>query len=369
MKQMAAKKISHLARSNDELRLASHGGPVGASSVDEKGTAMTSSLDRAIARYAAGLARAGAVACFLAAPVLAEESYLADGDAGLELRVAAGLVSISAQDVPLQDVLDEIASQSGLVLVQESPLPGRLTVAIERLSLRLALQRILRDSSYQLYEATLRPTADEASNDRPSTLWIFTKGTSTRSDAVEFLETAILEDDLRARKEAVKVLANIGSADVIGPLSLALADDDSSMRIAAIDALAAIGGEEALAALASAAMDDDAWVRGEAAYALAETGERSAAQYLALAMNDESPAVRASVAGAYAELPRENAIPALAIALRDPDPSVRLEAVEALEEIGGTAALQTLRRVEHDRDSEVQDAIDESLTLLQGQSE
>ena len=295
------------------------------------------------------------------APLFAGAS---DRTGELSVRVDDGLISLSAHNVSVQDVIDEIATQSDLRVVQHVALDRAITLNLARQPLPNALDKILKNDSYQLYQATSSEDEAESDNPVPGTLWIFSEGSSLELGATIFFEAVILHGSFREKKEAIRELRRIGTPDAANTLSLALSDPDSRVRDAAFSALAKIDGEEALAAIASASADTDPWVRSEAANALSYANTESAVEYLHLAFNDPDPRVRMTVVEAFTDIPIEQAVAALSLALRDEDPAVRMHAVDALEEIGGEIAFQTLMRAQADEDPDVADAVDESLLFL-----
>jgi len=287
----------------------------------------------------------------------------------LSVRVDAGLVSLSAYNVSVQDVIDEIATQSDLRVVRHVTLDRVVTLNLDRQPLPDALDEILKNDSYQLYQGVSNEDEAEAEavNPVPGTLWIFSEGSSLAPAATVFFEAVILHGSFQEKKEAIRELRRLGTPDAANTLSLALSDPDSRVRDAAFSALAKFDGEEALAAIASASADSDPWVRSEAANALSSADSESAVEYLNLAFNDPDPRVRMTVVEAFTDIPSEQAVAALSLALRDEDPAVRMHAVDALEEIGGEIAFQTLMRAQADEDPDVADAVNESLSLLGGQ--
>ena len=287
-----------------------------------------------------------------------------DGTDKLSVRVDDGLVSLSANNVSVQDVIDEIAIQSDLRVVQHVALDRVITLNLGRQPLPEVLDEILKNDSYQLYQGVSNEEEAEANNPVPATLWIFSEGSSLAPAATVFFEAVIIHGSIREKKEAIRELRRLGTPDAANTLSLALSDPDSRVRDAAFSALAKIDGEEALAAIASASADTDPWVRSEAANALSSANSESAVEYLNLAFNDPDPRVRMTVVEALTDIPTEQAVAALSLALRDEDSAVRMHAVDALEEIGGEIAFQTLMQAQSDENPDVADAVDESLLFL-----
>jgi len=268
----------------------------------------------------------------------------------LSVQFDDGLVSLNAHNVAVQDVIQEIANQGNLRIVQHVALDRIITLAIDRQPLPEVLSAILRNDSYQLYQGVLNEDEIESLNPVPSTLWIFSKGTSLAPAATVFLEEVLYHGNYREKKEAIRELRRLGTSDAVHTLSFALSDEDPRVRNAAFEALSRIGGDEALAVIASASVDSDPWVRSLAANALSSGDAESAVQYLNLAFEDPDPKVRMAVIEAFADNPSEQAVAALSLALRDENPEVRMHAVDALDEIADEFAFQALMRAKSDKD-------------------
>ncbi|MDH3532699.1 MAG: HEAT repeat domain-containing protein [Gammaproteobacteria bacterium] len=263
---------------------------------------------------------------------------------GKEFRVRADgdTLNIAADDVSLDLLLQEIARQSGLRLVQHVALTRSVSLDIRNQALPVVLDSLLNDDSYLLYRGTQGSDAANSDNAIPGTLWIFSAGSSLTPAATLFLEAVLLHGDFEEKQEALRELRRLGTPAAVQALSLALGDDDSRVRDAAFEALSRIGSDEALAAIASATTATDAWTRSEAANALASSDSASALQYLELAFTDPDPRVRAAVVEALGDIPGEQAASVLSQALRDSDADVRMHAIEALERIGDDSAFRAL---------------------------
>jgi hypothetical protein len=275
-----------------------------------------------------------------------------------------GLVSVSASSVPVRDVIEAIADQAGLRLVEQVELDQQVTLDIDRQPLPDALAVLLENDSYTLFQAI--PSTDNDADVIPGTLWVFSEGTSLAPAATVFYEAVLYQGTYREKKEAIRELRRLGTPAAVQALSLALGDEDARIRDTALSALSRIGSDEALAAIASAAQDSDPRVRGNAAAALASGDSETSAQYLAMALDDPDSRVRMAVIESLADVPfgavpSELAVATLSRALEDEDPEVRMSAVDAMEEIGGNVAYQTLMQSHADSDSDMPDAIRDSL--------
>ena len=275
-----------------------------------------------------------------------------------------GLVSISASSVPVRGVIEAIADQAGLRLVEQVELDRQVTLDIDSQPLPDALAVLLENDSYTLYQAM--PSTDNDGDVFPGTLWVFSEGTSLAPAATVFYEAVLYQGTFREKKEAIRELRRLGTPAAVQALSLALGDEDARIRDTALSALSRIGNDEALAAIASATQDSDPRVRSNAAAALASGNSETSAQYLAMALDDPDPRVRIAVIESLADVPfgtvpNQLTVATLTRAFQDEDPEVRMSAIDAMEEIGGDVTYLTLMQSHADNDSDMPDAIRESL--------
>ncbi|MCK5352909.1 hypothetical protein KAJ77_10010, partial [bacterium] len=80
------------------------------------------------------------------------------------VRIANNLLTVKVYDASVEELIEEIARQSGLNIVWYGAISERITLNFERLALEQALARILRHHSFALASA------------RPGKLWIIPKG-------------------------------------------------------------------------------------------------------------------------------------------------------------------------------------------------
>ena len=284
----------------------------------------------------------------------------------MSIAVDDGLVSVTANDVTAGDLIEAIARQAGLRLVEHVQLDRQVSINVDRQPLPDVLAEILGNDSYTLYQAM--PPEDDDAEVIPGILWIFSEGSSLAPAATVYYEAVLYEGSYAEKKEAIRELRRLGSPAAVQALSLALGDDDGRVRDAAISALSRIGSDDALAAIASVAVDSDPRVRGEAAAALGSGDNETSAQYLAMALDDPDPRVRMAVIESLADVPfgtvpTEQSVATLTRALEDKNPEVRMAAVDAMEEIGGEVAYRMLMQSQPDDDSEMPAAIRESLSF------
>ncbi len=121
-----------------------------------------------------------------------------------EVSVSNGLVSIEASNAPIISVVQEIAAQGGLRIVQHGELDGAVSLQLEQVTVAKALDEILQGESYQLYQGVPGETV-------PGTLWIFSEGSSVASMTGLFFEAVILHGSLAEKREAIRELRRLGS--------------------------------------------------------------------------------------------------------------------------------------------------------------
>lgn len=259
----------------------------------------------------------------------------------VELTIEHGLVSVEAEDVTVQEILQALSEQQGLRLVQQSALTRRIDVHADRVTVPFLLDSVLELSdSYQLFLPEAGEDPDGAAQ-IPPTLWLFAEGTG-EDYAISFHETVLLRGGVGDRKEAVRRLRDIATPAAVNALSVALSDSDERVRNAAIEALSNMGSEAAVAALASMAADDDVGARARAAESLGRADGAPANSYLETALADPDPRVRMAAAEGLADLDNPASRKQLASALKDPDPLVRQRVADILEELDDEAMFHAL---------------------------
>ena len=243
----------------------------------------------------------------------------------MQVEVSGDAVSVRARDVPVRDLIEEIAGQADLVISLDDPLLAPANIEFQHLPLAVAIRRILGDHGFVLEYA---PVAGAAA--RPHRLWVLSSGPEESS--------AIPSTSPR---------------------------DNTHQRLQWVSALYAKGGDEATRALAAAALNDaDRAVRREAVHALGEIAGESGIETLEQALMDADRGVRLTAAAAFGEIGGDHSARALAAALDDEDPAVRQEAVDSLGEIGGPTAGVLLRQALDDDHRAVREAAAENLAEL-----
>lgn len=275
----------------------------------------------------------------LGSPVLFGATVPAGGE--LQVQVDNGLVSVTADEVPLDIVVREIADQADLRLIQHIALDRLVSSSLDKRPLSEALDQLLASYSYQLY---LGVADGDRSNPStiPGTLWIFADGAVPATEAMLFFEAVILRGTVVEKREAIRELGRVGTTPAVQTLSVALGDEDLRVREAALEALSRIGGDEALAAIASASAHDDPGLRVRAAQALSNAAGSSSADYLSLALGDEDARVRAAAVASLGDLEDDRQLHLIRQALDDPDPQVRERAVDILENLDDDAIFRAV---------------------------
>jgi len=259
----------------------------------------------------------------------------------LEVVVRDGLVSVDADDVPVQDILDELAAQQGIRVVQQAEIRRPASLSVDEAPLAEVLDALLDTSdSYQLFIPAERD-AGEAGTPIPPTLWVFEAGTG-EGYRLAFHETVLLHGSIGEKKESIRHLRHAATPGATRMLSLALGDEDERVRSAAMEALTAIDTEESTAALASAAVSADPVTRANAAAAVSTADGKSAAAYLDIALRDDDPRVRAAATHGLGNLEEATARTMLREAMSDPDPAVRERAAEVLAELDDEAMFRIM---------------------------
>lgn len=288
--------------------------------------------------YTAG--RAVRIVCLIAVclPATPTETVSADGfraettkDVGrasdVRVDVHRHLISVSANDASIEDVLREIARQSGLLLNMQGLPTGSIRIDLSEKPLDEALRQVLAGHNYLLEYSPDGDGSGCSDPTRRSRLWVVGAGADGN--------TAGSEKSHGVTKRSGPEPAETTSTTSIDSLLRNLSEGDVALRKRSVYPLARIGTERALAALADALEDEHPEVRREAAYALGDAGATSAVWLLSGSLNDEDRRVRIAAIEALADIGGDGAINALALARQHGDLEVRDAAAEAMAELSG----------------------------------
>lgn len=246
-------------------------------------------------------------------------------------------LTVVANEVPLKDLLEEIALRAGLIVYSRESLDEPVTMSVDRVPLPDVLRRLLRNCDYTLHYVF------DATREQPvfgSRLWILGDETPSmmpaspvagepremslryaagdperiRLRAISSLETweagSDIGADLRAalrdpavavREEAVNVLGELDWPAARPVLQDALDDPAARVRLAAISVLGDSGRDEAAIVLGGLFDDPDRAVREAVIHAMADIGTPLAYEYLRQALADGDATNREMAAGYLAE--------------------------------------------------------------------
>ncbi len=269
-----------------------------------------------------------AVGIFLLLPAMVQAKNPTPAQPGVRsshsipvVRFDDGHLTVKVRNIPLRELLKEVAWESGLALVLLSPLQDRIDIEFHGLRLDNALRRILRHRNFVVEYGEQADKAGKSVVIRPAKLWVFgnedgdypaqtivfEKAKPRLSQGLTALDEAVMQASFESanpenREDAVEMLRQSGHPDGIAKLSVALTDENIDVREAAIDALADIGGDEAAWALAVALVDENAALREGAVDALGKIGGETAIQVLARALQDNDEFVRETAAEVLSQI-------------------------------------------------------------------
>jgi HEAT repeat protein len=255
----------------------------------------------------------------------------------LFVDVNGGSATVIANDVPVRDVLEEIAMQSGIIVYSRSALDTNATYSIKEEPVPDLIRRILKQHNFTLHYVSDTTTgvpvfgsrlwifADDATSTTP--LWSVGRpvrdwtlryaagdpeknrlraisSSATQEDKTSVapeLIAAMNDPSVAVREEAVYGLSESDDVAAVEYLKNSLYDPDKRVRVAAITALADSGNDEATVALSDLLQDNDASIRSEVIHALADIGGNVADHYLQQALADANEINRETAAGYLAE--------------------------------------------------------------------
>jgi hypothetical protein len=233
---------------------------------------------------------------FLIVIVALTVASAAAAEPAMTVNADNGRLTVRARETPLVDVLQLIASRSGVGLAAAGDLDVRVTVDLDDVEIGEALRR-LAEPGATVWIVEPGPTAPAA-----------TIVSQTHRSVGEFIPggaapMAAETSDARATERAATVLGALTTPQPAAAGIVALADPSASVRVHAAYALRQSEGVAAIPILA------------------------------AVAISDPEPRVRLAAVRALSFLPGEDAARALALASRDPDAAVRREAARGLATI------------------------------------
>ena len=245
----------------------------------------------------------------------------------LKVEWMEGRLSVTAEETPLAQVLQEVARQTGLEARGLERLQEKVSVRFSSLSLREGLQKLLAYVNYVIlekksFQGDTQPVLVLASGRRT------TPSTGERGEKPE--EDPIVEEDQGRRLAALYASVQQGDSEA---LQKALFDRDQVVQATAYELLAKQDPEKAVAVLLEATKSDQPGTRLQALQLLDQSGQaegRVALSALDSALGDEDVTVKGYAAQALVERGTPEAMVHLYRALHDPDPSFRMMVVEVV---------------------------------------
>ena len=236
----------------------------------------------------------------------------------LFVDVNGGSVSVIANDVPVRDVLEKIAMQSGIIVYSRSTLGTNVTYSTKEEPIPDVVRRILKQHNFTLHYVSDASTGTPVFGSR---LWIFA-------------------DDAASTPP----LWSVGQPVRDWTLRYAAGDPEKN-RLRAISNIATQEDKASVAPeLISALGDPAVAVREEAVYGLSESDDAAAIDYLKNSLYDPATRVRVAAISALADSDNDDATIALSDLLQDDDASIRSEVIHALADIGGNVANHYLQQ-------------------------
>jgi hypothetical protein len=236
------------------------------------------------------------------------------GDLPGRVRYHDGLLSVRAREVPLRDLLAELAAATGLTVKSYVSPDQWISIEFDDLDPVAGLRRVLQHRSYALDLGTPAPAGDGVADHLRGTLWILPQEAepfggralaarlpasdwrAEEPDEGAWLSAALTSGDPELRADALIELADGDDGAALGWLGMALGDAERDVREAAIIALTEIGGDAAANVLATALRDPEPRIREGAVDALGEIGGATAIGLVRQALSDEVDYVREAAA-------------------------------------------------------------------------
>jgi hypothetical protein len=231
--------------------------------------------------------------------------------AAMRLRLEGLDVVAQISNMPLQDVLAELAAWSGIVFEIESMENPTVSMTFYRPGVPLpeAIQRLTGNNNsiiyyeqdeagpsrvrfVRIFTRTPRPTP-------PSLHYIGTGAITKRSDdIVDSPEQALAvlagSSNLVARQKAIEVLVGSKTAPAVQALKMVLDDPAAEIKVAAIEGLASLGAHDALPQILRALKDAHPGVRQSAIVAVGLLGDAKNVKDLKPLLKDPDSSVAAA---------------------------------------------------------------------------
>lgn len=250
--------------------------------------------------------------------------------AGVQVDGHAGDLTVRATDATVAEVLQAVAETIALDVHMQARLEQRVSVEYVDRDLRHILRRLLKSSSYVLFEtqageryrlAILAPSGQHVGP-------LVISGKRAERDA-DLLYRDLSDADPKLRGQGVQMLVETDDANAWGAAAGALVDADPGVRVEAIYAMAALDAAAAVTELHAALSDPSARVRAAAIESLAETG---AVAPLRDAFASLAPGEQIAVIDALGDLDNAQAAAFLRDAAENDNTAIAAAAAEYLSE-------------------------------------
>ena len=290
----------------------------------------------------------GAVLLLLVASAFAQPSLVVDWK--------AQRLSVSADRVPLAQVLREVARQTGIEVDGLDGLRERVSVRFANLPLREGLEKLLAHQDYAMMgdpsSQAGAPATVVVLGRSPSMIVPEKRSAARASNAVNDSAPASVaandvapprvapvisesgfaaQQDPAERAAALRDLADEGDTEA---LRKALLDPDPGVQAAAFEALAERDPHEAASLAADASRSNDLSRRLTGLFALGQIDEPIALSALEQSLADADDGIREYAVQSLRGQSSPQAAAALSRALQDPNPAIRDLALEALASRG-----------------------------------
>jgi HEAT repeats len=278
----------------------------------------------------------------------------ASAQARLKVEWEGGHLSVTAEKVPLSQILQEVAHRTGIEVQGGEGLQEEVSVSFAGLPLSEGLQKLLTQVNYLLVDG-----AGPQEGPRPMLALIFGRRAApppvvipTEGEAKRESEPAA--EDEEERLKALRAAAQQGNKEV---LREALADANLTIQTTALALLAEQNRQEAVTFLVEATKSDQPQVRFQSLQLLSQTDqvdERTVLSTLGEAVTDGDETVKGYAVQALAERGGPGAMELLGQALHDPDPSFRRTILEQIARtVPPEQSLPLLQEATADRDEAV----------------
>lgn len=213
------------------------------------------------------------------------------------IQIHEDLLTVNVKDVPLRQVLMEIANQIDTKIVFSVSADELLVDDFSNLSIEKGLKRLLYDYNHAFIYDTEK---NKGSSSKIRKIFVLSKKeerqninvkptiNSTENLVLQSLIKSLDNKDPYVRKEVVYSLGELQDVKSIDLLSeILLNDKDEDVRAAAADILGDIGGETAIDSLIDALQDEEADVRERVMEALGAIGSARGLNALEGILSDE----------------------------------------------------------------------------------